>query len=222
MWKNVKDEISASQIISAGLSAGTAWALSNQIGLTGSVLGVVTGATVGSVLSSVYKHSIKDTQNAIAKKIPQGSKKTRKLDGEVETGATSEGNINPDEEAEVVGEVLANQSWIFKPYANIIVSVIISFAATILVILAFQAVIAGAEGSSYREIIIREPEVNNTTIIVTPTPEPTVTIFPEPEPQPTVTVTAEPEPAVTVTAEPEPQPTVTVTAEPEPVPSVNN
>ena len=53
------DDFSFSTVIASGLAAGTSFALSSQIGLAGSLIGVVIGGLASAAASQIYKSILK-------------------------------------------------------------------------------------------------------------------------------------------------------------------
>lgn len=54
--KRLHHSVSISQIVASGLAAGTAFALSDRIGLAGSIIGVIIGAMASMAASQIYRH----------------------------------------------------------------------------------------------------------------------------------------------------------------------
>ncbi len=204
MWKKIWDEISLIQIIAVSLAAGTAWAVLSKIGLVGSVAGIVIGGIVGSALSIVYKHSIQESKDVIAKRVPS---KRIKNNGIVDETVPEEKVVEETTVSQIDTIPEAKKPWALKSSTGIILGALTSFVVTVIAIFFFQLIIISAENSPYRETIIREPGTNSTTIIISPSALPPaeiriVTVTPSPEPAPTVTITAEPTPVPTIPPEP--------------------
>lgn len=101
---SILGDFSVSQLVATGLAAATSFALSAQIGITGSIIGAVLGAVASSVATQVYRNIL----SASAEKLRAlGSEQDEQANTDTETAAPSASVTEALSPAQVTTEIPA-------------------------------------------------------------------------------------------------------------------
>lgn len=236
LFKQIRKDISFSQLLAGAAGAVTVAILTTRVGVAGTIVGVAVGSLVGSITSTVYRHSLKSSNDALRRAVDKIKADSTAITEEINTQevlldvevANREQYIAALEE-EVTKKVIASmekaakketrrpKQWLYTLLAFVLS--MLAAAGSLWVYVHFVQ-----DDSSGGTVVIREvPTPSPTVIIREPAPEPSVTMVYVPQPGTGTTSTPTPEPPETpepeATQTPVPKPTPTPAPKPTPAPA---